>query len=173
MVDLAKRNPIGCDRAVLCLAQTGRCVFVLGLAVALFGANPILCGQLLGQETELDAQTQSAPADEELKSIVKTAFEETRDGYSSDEVILDDTLFAAFTTACQSAAPETEVAEFGWTLINLRKAGKLSDLPATQRRSTDVAERVACCRNCQPHYGRHARSFDRPHYGRSRVTQRV
>ena len=149
MVDSIKRKPIGYKRkpigytkfvagAVLQFPQLSRLVFVIGFGIALSVANPILVGQLLGQETEPSSDPQSALAEHELKTIVKAAFQENRDGYSSDEVILNDTLFAAFTNACQSAAPDTGVAEFGWTLINLRKAGKLSDLPATQRRSTDV-----------------------------------
>ena len=86
-------------------------------------------------QTESKEQVEQA---QQMKAIVKAAFAETRDGFSSDEVILDDALFAAFTEACQTAAPETDIAEFGWTLINMRKAGQLSDLPSTRRRSTDV-----------------------------------
>lgn len=115
-----------------------RLVIVVGLGVAVCGVSPALLGQETNPATESETQTESE-LEQQLGTIVKAAFQETRDGYSIDEVILDDTLFAAFTDACQTAATETEVAEFGWALINLRKAGKLSEFPATRRRNTDLS----------------------------------
>ena len=115
-----------------------RLVIVVGLGVAVCGVSPALLGQETNPATESETQTESE-LEQQLGTIVKAAFQETCDGYSIDEVILDDTLFAAFTDACQTAATETEVAEFGWALINLRKAGKLSEFPATRRRNTDLS----------------------------------
>lgn len=76
----------------------------------------------------------------ELKPTVKTAYAETHSGFSSDELILNDELFKAFIARCQSDLPDTPPKEFAWTLINLRKAGKLSDIQVTQRRNTDLSE---------------------------------
>ena len=83
-------------------------------------------------QTESKEQVEQA---QQMKAIVKAAFAETRDGFSSDEVILDDALFAAFTEACQTAAPETDIVEFGWTLINMRKACLLYTSPSPRDRT--------------------------------------
>jgi predicted GIY-YIG superfamily endonuclease len=80
----------------------------------------------------------SSAQQSELKTVVKSAFQDNHAGYSSDEVILDDELFDAFMASCQTALPDAEPKSLGWTLMNLRKAGKLSDIEVTQRRSTDI-----------------------------------
>ncbi|MBM80944.1 MAG: excinuclease ABC subunit C [Planctomycetaceae bacterium] len=62
------------------------------------------------------------------------AFRETHDGWSSDEVLLQDKLNQAFLKKCRELVPESNAAECNWTLINLRKAGKLSGIRSTRRR---------------------------------------
>ncbi len=69
-----------------------------------------------------------------LKRAVREAFREVHQGYSSDEVLLDDALNRAFLIACRRGCPEATDAQCNWTLLNLRKAGKLSDIPTTRRR---------------------------------------
>ena len=54
-------------------------------------------------------------------------------GYSSDEVILDTKLNQAFISECKKAHADVNAEFFNWTLINLRKAGKLS-AKVTRRR---------------------------------------
>jgi len=53
------------------------------------------------------------------------AFLATHDGFSGDEVILNDGRNAAFLAACRDALPGIDAATCNWTLLNLRKAGKL------------------------------------------------
>lgn len=62
---------------------------------------------------------------DELKSVVTVAFEATHDGWSSDEVVLQDELNASFIAACIEELPDASPATLNWTLLNLRKAGKL------------------------------------------------
>lgn len=57
-----------------------------------------------------------------------------------DELIVDDQLQTAFLSACADQLPEIKPWRFNWTLLNLRKAGKLSDVPTTQFRRDNVAD---------------------------------
>ncbi len=52
-------------------------------------------------------------------------------------MILDDTLYARFIAKCNDLLPNAKADEFGWTLLNLRKAGQL-ETKATRRRNSDV-----------------------------------
>lgn len=72
-----------------------------------------------------------------LKNVVKEAFAAAHDGYSADEVLLDDELQAAFQTECRKRLPDADPERCNWTLLNLRKAGDL-DVKATKSR--EVAE---------------------------------
>ena len=74
----------------------------------------------------------------EVKRIVKRAFERTHQGYSSDEVLLDDAFNEAFLAECQKQEPKLRPIECNWILLNLRKAGRLSSIPTTRRRSSDT-----------------------------------
>lgn len=81
----------------------------------------------------------SEPA--ELDQVVMDAFRTTHDGWSSDEVILDDNLNQAFIAHCQQRLPNTKPSTFNWRLINLRKAGKLKVRTSKSKRTSvsDVA----------------------------------
>jgi hypothetical protein len=61
----------------------------------------------------------------------------THDGWSSDEVILNDQLNQAFTAHVQSNISEATIEQINWTLINLRKAGKLT-AKATRRENSST-----------------------------------
>jgi predicted GIY-YIG superfamily endonuclease len=81
-----------------------------------------------------DSQVDSA----RLKSVVTEAFLETHQGFSSDEVILQTELNRAFIAACKKQLPGANAATFNWTLINLRKAGKLPAITSRRvQRSKD------------------------------------
>jgi predicted GIY-YIG superfamily endonuclease len=67
-----------------------------------------------------------------LAQVVSEAFRAVHDGWSVDEVLVNDTLNAAFLQRCRRALPTATDAQFNWTLLNLRKAGKL-DAQATKR----------------------------------------
>ena len=75
-------------------------------------------------------------------AVVASAFEEVHDGWSVDEVLLQDELSEAFIAACAHAA-DVEVspaltAAWHWQLINLRKAGKLAT-ETTRSKRVDTA----------------------------------
>ena len=72
----------------------------------------------------------------ELGIVVEESFAEVHNGYSSDEVLLDDALNKKFVAECRKRLPEFSTTEFNWTLINLRKAGKLSHIKTTKRKQS-------------------------------------
>ena len=65
--------------------------------------------------------------------MVIQAFADCHDGFSSDEVILNDKLNEKFIAVCQQQLPDIEMAKFNWTLINCRKAGKLKRIETSKR----------------------------------------
>ncbi len=72
------------------------------------------------------------PTDDQLADVVRQAFREVHDGYSSDEVLVRDDLNAAFIAKCRQTLPDTDESQLNWTLLTLRKAGHL-DVKATKR----------------------------------------
>ena len=60
-----------------------------------------------------------------LDLVVTDSFKLVHDGWSSDEVILNDELNQAFIAACLEKLPDVSPADLNWRLMNLRKAGKL------------------------------------------------
>jgi predicted GIY-YIG superfamily endonuclease len=70
---------------------------------------------------------------DELQRVVQESFAEVHDGWSVDEVLVDDELNGAFVERCRMALPDAETALLNWTLLTLRKAGKL-ETEATKRR---------------------------------------
>lgn len=78
-------------------------------------------------------------ADERVASIervVVRSFEAVHNGWSSDEVLLQDELNRKFIACCHREVPQESVASLNWKLLNLRKAGKLRFV-VTQRRRDD------------------------------------
>ena len=73
--------------------------------------------------------------DEPRKTVIRWAFAATHDGWSSDEVLLQDQLNARFIAACREKCPKAKAIDLNWQLINLRKANQLSDFAVTQRRT--------------------------------------
>lgn len=105
---------------------------------------------------------QKAEQTNAVKSLIKEAFEQTHQGFSSDEVILDDLKFNAFIEACRKRLPNIETAEFGWTLINLRKAGQLSDVTVDQINRSDVDSVLHIAEICsRTMLDKHKTSIDR------------
>lgn len=62
------------------------------------------------------------------------AFAQVHDGWSADEVLIHDTLHARFLEACRERIGDLSELEWNWTLLNLRKAGRLAR--ATRRETT-------------------------------------
>ncbi len=77
------------------------------------------------EPTTPDQSTEKKPTPKNLNEVVTESFKSVHDGWSSDEVILNDELNKAFITACQKELPEANPTDLNWKLMNLRKAGKL------------------------------------------------
>ncbi len=71
---------------------------------------------------------------QDCTSVVVAAFESMHNGWSSDEVVLQDDLYAAFLDSCRRQLPDTSDETFAWALLNARKAGKLAELASSKRR---------------------------------------
>ncbi len=97
------------------MRRTSPIPFVLWLAALLIGPSAVVQG------------------DETLDQVVIEAFRAVHDGWSSDEVLLDDDLNAAFIDFCRQRLPDVATVDLNWTLLNLRKAGRLQT-PATRTR---------------------------------------
>jgi predicted GIY-YIG superfamily endonuclease len=109
-----------------------RWVSLLGLSI-LFASDGLLPAA---------CQAQPAGSAEPLKQVVAAAFASVHDGYSVDEVLLDDELQAAFQRACQERSPDADPEECNWTLLNLRKAARL-EAKTTKTRDRDEQSQEA------------------------------
>lgn len=109
-----------------------RWVLLLGLGILLACGGP------------LHARCQDEPAGsaEPFKQVVAAAFASVHDGYSVDEVLLDDELQAAFQHACRERLPDSDPEKCNWTLLNLRKAGRL-EAKTTKTRDRDEQSQEA------------------------------
>lgn len=94
-------------------------------------AAALLCTGLAFQS--LRASEESAQS-HDLTEVVKQAFREVHDGWSTDEVILKDSLNEAFIRRCRRSLAEADETQLNWALLNLRKAGRL-DAKVTKRTS--------------------------------------
>ena len=77
-----------------------------------------------------------------LDETIADAFLRTHQGRSSDDVVIDDELNAAFVAACREQLPGLSAADVNRRLLNLRKRGKLGRVTATRVRLRDF-ERFA------------------------------
>jgi predicted GIY-YIG superfamily endonuclease len=75
--------------------------------------------------TYLSDANGDSPSDERLSEVVIEAFRAVHEGWSSDEVLLDDDLNAAFVHRCRQQLPDAAEVDLNWTLLNVRKAGRL------------------------------------------------
>jgi hypothetical protein len=75
------------------------------------------------------ASTASQPR---LEDVVREAFRQSHDGWSTDEVLIRDELNRAFIARCHEQMPGASEQSLNWTLLNLRKAGNLH-VKATRR----------------------------------------
>lgn len=82
------------------------------------------------------------------KAIIE-AFIVTRDEYPVDRVIADPGLNAEFVILCKRWAVPGNAFEWNNRLMNLRKAGRLSDLPKSKRTTFTEAERDSCVFACE------------------------
>lgn len=82
-----------------------------------------------GHPAELDAATRR-----EVKDVVRLAYLEVYDGWSTDEVLLQTKRNDQFLAECRRRMPDIPSFDFNWSLLNLRKAGGLRDISTTKRR---------------------------------------
>jgi len=82
-----------------------------------------------GQPSDLDAATRR-----EVKDVARLAYVLVHDGWSTDEVLLQDELNAKYLAECGKRMPDVRAFDFNWALLNLRKAGELRDVRSTKRR---------------------------------------
>ncbi|NOX57191.1 MAG: hypothetical protein GXP27_22715 [Planctomycetes bacterium] len=78
-----------------------------------------------------------APASAErrrLREVVREAFLAARDGWSTDEVLLNDQLNRRFLDECRRRMPDADPTHCNWALLNLRKSGALRGIRASKRR---------------------------------------
>jgi len=124
----------------------------MALCLGVVGISAMGIAQEKQRESDVARQT---------KRVVIDAFRQTHQGFSSDEVILQVALNQSFVQACQKELPEVEPFFFNWTLLNLRKAGKLT-VKATRRdgRQYESVAPIAemCARMMED---KHGKSIDR------------
>jgi len=75
----------------------------------------------------------------QLNQVVQEAFKKTHDGYSPDEVIIQDELNRYFIEACREQLPSTSEFILNWSLQKLRKQGKLGHV-TTKRIKNDHSD---------------------------------
>ena len=97
------------------------------------GAVGIEAEHAIVDDLEVQVQQLGAAGRAELRRVAHQAFLASHEGFSSDEVLLDDRRNARFLAECRQRLPGVEAADCNWTLLNLRKAGKLK-VPISQRR---------------------------------------
>ena len=97
----------------------------------------------IGPEQETDLRKRTRQEVVLLKRVVLEAFDSVHDGWSSDEVILQNELNENFVKTCSKLVVARSITgarldatplDFNWTLMNLRKAGKLNAKTTKRKR---------------------------------------
>ena len=105
-------------------------------AECLLAEEPATRTAVPSKPSKVETERRDAATRQQLADVVAIAFQKTHDGWSTDEVVLKDDLNQKFLAECQEKLPDISAAEFNWTLLNLRKAGKLGAV-ATKRARQD------------------------------------
>lgn len=117
--------------------------FRTGIAIAIM----LFANTMAFAQTETSKEKHSRQFQQQINAVVTNAFLAVNDGWSSDEVILQDDLNAAFIANCEEAIKKLKpdgkqqnvtASDLNWTLMNLRKAGKLKS-ETTKRKRIDVS----------------------------------
>ena len=104
------------------------------LAIAVLGCRPVSAQQTV-------AEPPAAQSTSQIRDIIRSAFVETHDGWSVDEVILNDELNDAFIKRCRTELPKLDPADVTWRLLNMRKAGLLK-VKTTRFNRTSVTSSI-------------------------------
>ena len=143
-------------------------VFNSAIRIAFLGFI-FLCAQAaIGQvRSHLDSASRTE-VDElnknELQQVVVSAFQESHDGWSSDEVLVNSELNAKFLKACENLLPENagvSAADLNWTMLNLRKAKKLGGNVTKRKRSRHRDYRHAAEIAARSVEDKHRKNIDR------------
>lgn len=103
-----------------------------------------LCSTRLTVEARFQENESISDQPAVIDEVIVAAFKSIHDGWSSDEVILNDKLNKAFVAACHSQLPGADPADLNWRLMNLRKAGKLNvKTTKSNRTSVDAVAHIA------------------------------
>jgi hypothetical protein len=78
----------------------------------------------------------------DLWDVVLHCFFATHAGHSTDDVVIDDHLNAAFITACRQELPFASAFDLSWKLYNLRKQPPGIGKPATVKRRDDHSDYI-------------------------------
>jgi predicted GIY-YIG superfamily endonuclease len=108
-----------CYRVVISIVAIAGSVCRVDVACGA-GATSRICIQ-----EEPSPAADSGESQETLKDVVREAFRATHDGWSVDEVLIRDDVNQAFVWRCREKLPDAAEKDLNWTLLNLRKAGKL------------------------------------------------
>lgn len=76
---------------------------------------------------------------QKIERAIVNAFTATHEGWSSDEVVLQEKLNEAFLKRCREKVTDVSDSEFNWRLLNLRKAGKL-EIKTTRQNNRSYAD---------------------------------
>ena len=98
------------------------------------------CGPISAQSTA--AEPPPAESKSQIRDTIRSAFVQTHEGWSVDEVILNDELNDAFIKRCRAKLPTLEPADITWRLLNMRKAGLLK-VKTTRFNRTPVTSSIA------------------------------
>lgn len=106
------------------------CLFAICLGLI----SPLALAGEKGEQPVESTKKQSREQQQRVNDVVRQAFTAEHDGWSADEVVLQDELNRAFLERCREHLPEAKPFDLNWSLLNLRKAGKLN-VPTTRRRN--------------------------------------
>lgn len=118
----------------LCWSRCLLATLALSVMATLLADEP--APKALTKSSSDASEKRSVAARQLLADVVAEAFQKVHDGWSTDEVVLRDDLNQKFLAHCRERLPDVPAAEFNWTLLNLRKAGKLGAV-ATKRTRQD------------------------------------
>jgi predicted GIY-YIG superfamily endonuclease len=100
----------------------------------------LLLISILSSSSPAVAQVGPLPmTSKEVRAVIRNAYAQTHDGWSSDEVVLQDQLNEAFIAACLQKMPEAQPADLNWRLLNMRKAGLLNVATTRSNRKSVTA----------------------------------
>ena len=96
-----------------------------------------------------------------ISEVVKRAFLDTHQGYSTDEVIICDRLNVAFIQACKRKLLSVDEKTFNWRLMSLRKQGKLGRV-TTKRKQANHEDYLHAAEIAARHvYDKYNKTVDR------------